>query len=54
MFWARTEAMSQIFQRDKINEILKDKYYPWVFERTLCYFVKINGFYYKKIFKYKY
>ena len=54
MFWARTEAMSQIFQRDKINEILKDNYYPWVFERTLCYFVKINGFYYKKIFKYKY
>lgn len=52
MFWARTKSIYQLFQSDKIKEMLKNSFYPYVIERTLLFVVKINGYYYKKIFKY--
>lgn len=56
MFWAKTEAIHQIFNLEI------EKYFPKKkgqnegtiihgIERIWLYIVKLNGFYYKKIFK---
>ena len=52
MFWARTNALYQLFESDKINEVFKNWFYSYVIERTLLFIAKINGYYYKKNFKY--
>ena len=56
MFWARCEAIFQIFEYnfykkfDKENDQTNDTIMHGI-ERIWLYLVKLNGFYYKKIFK---
>jgi hypothetical protein len=56
MFWARNEAVYQIFQKNIIQEIInKGITNPilWAIERLwLFIIIKLNGFYYKKYFKF--
>ena len=54
MFWARTEAVYQIFKLDLKNGVPKDVYdfLPYAIERIWLFVAKLNGFYYKRYFKY--
>ena len=56
MFWAKINAISQIFNENFQNQILKelgqkDGAIIHGIERIWLYIVKLNGYYYKKIFK---
>ena len=56
MFWARTEAIHQIFEIKYINKFPKElgqlnKTFMHAIERIWLYLVKLNGYYYKTIFK---
>lgn len=56
MFWARTEAIHQIFEIKFINKFPKElgqlnKTIMHAIERIWIYLVKLNGYYYKTIFK---
>ena len=56
MFWARTEAVQQIFRIDIENNIPNEKGSNpilWAIERIWLFIVKLNGFFYKKYLKYK-
>ena len=54
MFWARTEAVYQIFKLDLKNGVPKDvdDFLPYAIERIWLFVAKLNGFYYKRYFKY--
>ena len=56
MFWARTEAIYQIFEIKFINKFPKElgqlnKTFMHAIERLWLYIIKLNGYYYKTIFK---
>ena len=56
IFWAKIESIYQIF-KVKIYKIILKKYKEFeiinkIFEMVCFYLVKINGFYYKKLFTY--
>ena len=56
MFWAKVNAIYQIFNEDYQNELpqelgQKDGTIMHGIERIWLYLIKINGYYYKKIFK---
>ena len=56
MFWAKINAISQIFNENFQNQIpkelgQKDGAIIHGIERIWLYIVKLNGYYYKKIFK---
>ena len=56
MFWARTKAIYQIFEKKIENKFPKelgqiDSTLMHAIERIWLYIVKLNGYYYKKIFK---
>ena len=56
MFWARSEAVQQIFIIDLKNDIPNEKESQtilWAIERIWLFIVKLNGFFYKKYIKYK-
>ena len=55
MFWARTKVIYQIFKIDLRNDIPEEigsKRILWAIERLWLFFVKQNGYYYKKILDY--
>ena len=57
MFWAKTKAVYQIFKIKLINLFPKElnqtnKTIMHAIERIWLYLVKLNGYYYQKIFKY--
>ena len=56
MFWARSEAVKQIFKID-INHIIPSEQKPktllYAIERIWLFLTKLNGFLYKKYLKYK-
>ena len=56
MFWARSKAVYQLFKLDLKNEIKSEEKGPkdilYAIERIWLFIVKLNGFYYKKYFKY--
>ena len=56
MFWAKTNAIHQIFDKNIVEKIKKkkiilDNIIQHCIERIWFYLVKLNGYYYKKIFK---
>ena len=56
MFWARTKAIYQIFEKKLENKFPKelgqiDSTLMHAIERIWLYIAKLNGYYYKKIFK---
>ena len=55
MFWGRSVAVKQIFRIDLKNDIPNESNSNllWAIERIWLFIVKINGFFYKKYFKYK-
>ena len=56
MFWARSEAVVQIFKIDLKKDIPNEKGSKdilWAIERIWLFLVKLNGFFYKKYLKYK-
>ena len=56
MFWARSEAVQQIFRIDIENYIPNEKGSNpilWAIERIWLFIVKLNGFFYKTYLKYK-
>lgn len=56
MFWARSEAVYQIFKKDLLNDL--DNYginkVIYAIERIWLFIAKLNGFFYKKYLKYSY
>ena len=55
MFWGRSDAVKQIFRLDLKNDIPNESNSNllWAIERIWLFIVKLNGFFYKKYFKYK-
>ena len=56
MFWAKTSSIYQIFKVNIEDKVPEEKYISaytimHAIERTWLYLVKLNGYYYKKIFK---
>ena len=56
MFWAKVQDVFQIFNIEILNKFPKEKYQldetiMHAIERIWLFLVKMNGFYYKKIFK---
>jgi lipopolysaccharide biosynthesis protein len=56
MFWAKTNAIHQIFDKNIVEKIKKkniilDNIIQHCIERIWFYIVKLNGYYYKKVFK---
>ena len=56
MFWAKVNAIFQIFNEDYQNKLpqesgQKDGTIMHAIERIWLYLIKLNGYYYKKIFK---
>jgi lipopolysaccharide biosynthesis protein len=54
MFWARNEAVYQIFQKNIVKDIINKgitNQILWAIERIWLFIIKLNGFYYKKYFK---
>ena len=57
MFWARNKAVYQIFKRDIVKEIINQKITMellYAIERIWLFINKLNGYYYKKYYKYPY
>ena len=54
MFWARTEAVYQIFKLDLKKDFPENIYKTlhYAIERIWLFIAKLNGFYYKRYFKY--
>ena len=56
MFWAKTSSIYQIFKVNIEDKVPEEKYISaytimHAIERIWLYLVKLNGYYYKKIFK---
>jgi hypothetical protein len=56
MFWAKTSAIYQIFKKNIVKKIKKanknlNNTIPNFIDRIWIYIVRLNGFYYKQIFK---
>ena len=57
MFWARNKAVYQIFKKDIVEEIINQKISMkllYAIERIWLFINKLNGYYYKKYYKYPY
>ncbi len=56
MFWAKTNAIYQIFNKNILRKIKNNmnNTLQYCIEQIWNYIVKLNGFYYKKIFKHIY
>lgn len=55
MFWVKTKAIHQIFEKhivEKLKKMNRNISIQQCVERIWFYIVKLNGYYYKKIFKY--
>ena len=55
MFWARSEAVYQIFKKDIIKDIINKgvtNQILWAIERIWPFINKINGYFYKKYFRF--
>ena len=57
MFWAKVDSIFQIFEKEFQNDIKNEieqkqkKNAIFIMERLLLVIVKLNGYYFKKIFK---